>query len=231
MRKNYRKRTSRKRGGFSKLKREVRKIAKAVYPQNWKYTGNFGANVAFATNISNGSPAATLLNGVATGTTELTRVGDICQLHDIDVRGNIVSTANLTSETKVRVMMIWEGKSALGALASFSGVLDSATPQTFAQRNCTTRDPKRYRILYDKTFGLGIKSTASATPVLNFAAPNIVQFHIKRKLNLVSDYSRGVAGTVADIDTGVLTLFIFTDTGDLNSVSCTGSYQLRFSDS
>jgi len=231
MTKKYRRRTSRNRGGFSKLKRQVSKIAKAVYPLNYKYVGNEGSNISFATNLSNGFPASYLMNGISTGTDENHRVGDICQLKLLDVRGNIVSNSNLTRETVVRIMLVWENKSALGTLASITGVLDSPTPQTFAQRNYTTRNPGRYRILHDKLYRVGIMSYATATPVLNNSTPCVVPFHIRKKLNLVSDYSRGTTGTVSDIDTGVITMFIFTDTGDLNSISVTGSYMLQFTDS
>lgn len=223
MAKKY-KRSSRRRGGFSKLKRQVQKIAKQVYPLNYKYI--LATTVTYATTINNSSPAAYLLNGIATGTDELSRVGDICQLHNLDLAMNIAAQATLTRQTFVRVMLIWEGKSALAALASFSQVLDSATPQTFAQRNNTTRDPKRFRILYDRTLALGPRTGAS-----NYAVPDNVRVHIKRKLGLVTDYSRGTAGTVSDIDTGVLTLFIFTDTGDANAITATGSHTIRFTDS
>jgi hypothetical protein len=114
----------------------------------------------------------------------------------------------------------------------FAGV--TATPAPSTLRNYVTRDDKRYHVLLDSgilSFGPETTPLAVAGSSFNtFMAPcNYQKIHHRIPVKFTTDYSRGNAGTVADIDTNGVTLIIITDNTTANYVGYLFNYVWQYS--
>lgn len=183
------------------------------------------------TNLVNSTPQISALNLLSQGTGESNRIGDKARMRHINLKMYFGSTSSLTVPTTVQVMVVRE-KTALGSALSPSQFFDSATPSPVAwQRNVLTRDPDRYIVNYDSKFKvLGLSEFSSASLNKDFSTPSICQFECDIPLDFVTDYSRGNAGTVNDIDTNALNLVVFTSNTTANAIFATYSYTLTYSD-
>lgn len=177
--------------------------------------------VSAYTNYSNGAPLIYLLNGLVQGTTASTRVGNAVRFTDLNVRINLAYGPTVTDKqtNSVRIMVIKE-KPALGQTLSFTSLFDSAPAYTFTQFEMNDRDWKeRFTILYDEVHLVNSQ--------LLITEKNI---QIKQKLNFVTSYARGNAGTIADIDTNSLFLVAIADSTTALCQYMRYSAQLMFQD-
>lgn len=189
------------------------------------------SSTLLTTSLVNSTPQVVVLNVLSQGTSETTRIGDKARMRHLTVRLHFGTASSQTTSTMLRAMIVRE-KTTLGSALSPSQYFDSATPSPPTwQRNVTTRDPSRFVTLWDSgTRIIGRDEFATATPTKNYADSPLVCMECDIPLDFVTDYSRGNAGTVSDIDTNGLNLVVFTSTATANGVYCGYSFTLTYSD-
>jgi hypothetical protein len=165
------------------------------------------------------------------GTSDTTRIGDKCRMKHMNMKVYLGATSSLTTAALVRVLLVRE-KTTLGSALSPTQYFDSATPDPGAyQKNVTTRDPSRFITLYDSgTKVISPSQYLAAGPCLNMATPNLICLEVDMGLDFITDYSRGNAGTVADIDSNGLNLVIFTSTSTASAIFAIESHTIDFTD-
>jgi len=186
-------------------------------------------------NLTYASPVAILLNPISEGSDETARVGDIVRWKELCL--NFMVNANANGATALdsilmRVVIIAE-YTALGAAATFAQVFGSNTPTPLACRNVSTRNTKRFKMLYDSgpmsinPIGTSAQTSGTGTGNCYSGDPNQICKMLKIPLDLITDYSRGNAGSAADIDTNSITIMMFTDNVTANSSYCRYEYTLE----
>lgn len=114
-------------------------------------------------------------------------------------------------------------------------VYDSDDSTVSVYNNVNSDFKGRFRVLWEKLIHVKTLSTpAYASGVLSTAATNTTPgpqfyFEVKKKLNFLSDYSRGNAGTYADFDSGALVLGVLTSTGSTLPYQLKYRYNLEYS--
>jgi len=153
----------------------------------------------------------TLLNGMAPGTSALTRNGQ--KIKCVSLTLNAFTTiAAAAQATLVRCMLVLD-KQPNGATFSTTDLL--ATNSVTSVRNIG--NARRFVVLYDRRFSLSVNGPAQA---------NISVF---RKLSFHTEYNTGTAGTIADIQTNALFLFLQSSEATLTP-DFSYSFRLRFVD-
>jgi len=215
------------------FKRKISRLVKTVYkhPNNYKYKVLDSTNIASSVTTSN--PLTYNLNSLTEGNDESgQRSGDIVKFQWIDLLVQIArNSATASPNCNVRVMVVKE-YTALGSNISYSQLFNTATPQPYACRNTITRNHHRFKVYFDKIIQLGanVNSTATTT-VYNNGAPSNKILRFRRKLAFTTDYSRGTAGNITDIDTNSLQLLVFTDSTLATDIVVNLSYILQYLDS
>jgi hypothetical protein len=195
-----------------------------LHPVNSRFIT--GYNVA-TTALTNAVPYVACLNVMGEGSDETQRVGDRGYMKWLKMNLVLLANATLLLPTVVRVMIVKEKTTLGSALAPIQFLQGGGTPVTTSQRNYTTRDHSRYKIYYDESFTVCPPSSPAAT-IGNMALPSqMMAMHKQIPLGFMTDYSRGSAGTVADIDTNGLSILIFTDNGVANAVFGYYSYVIN----
>jgi hypothetical protein len=186
--------------------------------------------------IINGTALNVCLNAVAQGTSENARIGAEIKMHHLHLDIQMISGAANTQQANpygagYRVYVVRE-KTALGSALAPGQFLLDANPEPLSQRDKTTRDYHRYTVLFDSgPQMLGPQISALASPFANLSLPPVRYHNIDINLgDVISNYSRGNAGTVADIDMNSISLLVVTDNGTANAVSCRGAWELQFFD-
>jgi len=211
--------------------RAALRITKAFKGPNHKYINSvYNAMSGF---VSITAPFVQLLNGVAQGTSENTRIGRLTKNHWLDIDFSVNVGAAAVTDV-VRFYIVVETTALGSALAPAQFFVDATNFSPYSQRDRTNRNASRYCVLYDsKPFVLGGLSVASGqtAPVVTGAGqPAERTFSMHLPLNFSTDYSRGNAGTVADIDTNSLYLLVVTDTSTGSQVGIGGGFTLCFAD-
>lgn len=174
-----------------------------------------------------------LMNGMIQGTGEGQRVGEQANFNYLTISFNPLSAATQFNVT-MRVF-IFIDKHPEGTQTGQNDLFYWATniyPET--QYNYQNRNFNRFKIIYDKTLTLGpstgsINGTATST-VYNMARSNETTWTVKKKLNLKTYYSRGNAGTIADIDSGALYVGYFIDSATNTNAGLALAYNLFYTD-
>lgn len=183
--------------------------------------------------ITNAVPTVLLLNGMARGTAQSNRIGEKVKFTGLEMGLQFYSTSSMISQWQVRVMLVRE-KTALGSLASLSGLFGDATPAPHYTRNYATRDAERYSVLWDRSFVISPYASslngAGTSNNYNTSTPSTKRYMIKKKLNFITNYARGDTGTVTDIETNTFQLIVFTDGSTSNALDMYGTYNLFFRD-
>lgn len=182
-------------------------------------------------NFINSTPQVVVVNPLSQGTSEVTRVGDKARMRRLNMKVHFGAASALTTPQYVQALLIRE-KTTLGSALSPSQFFDSSTPKPHVwQRNVLTRDPSRFVIVWDSgLLKVGRSEFATATPTKNYADSSIVCASCDIPLDFITDYSRGNAGTVSDIDTNGLNLVLFTSSTDANGIYIEYSFTLTYSD-
>lgn len=182
--------------------------------------------------ISDGSvtaaiPTITVINALGAGDTNILRDGAKVRWKRLTMK-LYCKAAAMTDERAVRIIVVRE-KTALGSAPTLAQLMSSATPAPFDMYNRTTRDfANRFRIIWDSgvfSIGPNISDYTSITG-LNTSVPSSRCFNITKRFNFVTDYSRGDAATVADIETNSLSVIYITDNTITNGLLIAGSYIL-----
>lgn len=142
------------------------------------------------------------LNIMPKGSGNSERNGDTAYMRYLEMRFQIrCNNSSFFENQAIRVMIVRE-KTCLGSTLSLTSFLDTNTPYTFDLPNKQDVDPKRYKIYYDRTF--------DASGQTQFTR----NVSIRRKLGFKTNYSRGNAGDITDIDTNGLFLILISDNND-----------------
>lgn len=206
-------------------------MVNAATRSNLKYINTTLGGGLTATSVINSAPVITLLNGVAPGTTENTRIGAQCRLKWLDLNLHI-AVGNLADCFGVRAYVVVETSALGSALAAAQFFVDAASFTHMSQRDLTGRNASRYCVLWDSgPMILGGLPTASATSVV-LGAGQPAAFAIAKRiaLNFDTNYCRGIAGTIADIDTNSMHLVVVTENTTVNGVAAEATWTVAFSD-
>jgi len=85
---------------------------------------------------------------------------------------------------------------------------------------------KRFKTLYDSG-PIVICGSSTSTQTLSWGGSPDWARNVKIPLDLITDYSRGNAGTVADIDTNAISLICFTDNATGSAMYLNYGYTLE----
>lgn len=181
------------------------------------------------TSLVHSTPQIFLLNGIQQGDTQLTRDGIKVNWKSLKITLLFASGSAMVTPTNFRWIIVRE-ETALGSAVGPTQLFNDATPDVLSQYNFTNRNiPQRYKVYYDSGIQTIANFVTDYTSVTGCGGGNfksIRTYTKKIKFNFITDYSRGNAGTVADIDTNSLSLMVFTDTTTANALSFFGSWTL-----
>jgi hypothetical protein len=209
------------------------RLVRALRGPNNKYINS--SQSAIGGTVTASSPYLFLLNGVQQGTTENTRIGRLTRNRWLDIDMSMYAGSGFNSTSVCRIYVVAETTALGSALAPAQFFVDNSTWTPFSQRDRTNRNASRYVVLWDsKPFslgGLGLSTGGTTTytaPVGVVAAEKPFSFHLP--LDFQTDYSRGNAGTIADIDSNSLYLMAVCDDSTSSQIFIGGGYTLCFSD-
>jgi len=206
------------------------RMVRALKGPNHKYINSLGTAVSTTASIT--TPAVVLLNGVGTGTNENTRIGRLCRHHWLDLDLDIENTGTVLGVDFFRLYIVVETTALGSALQPTQFFVDNTNFLPTSQRDRTNRNASRYMVLYDsKAVGLGAGPGASGFTAPSWSGVHPIgrSFNLHLPLNFDTDYSRGVSGTISDIETNSLYLMVVSDNGN-PIISVTGGFTTCFSD-
>lgn len=162
------------------------------------------------------SPAPVLLNGVAPGTSAVTRVGRRINMKSLLFKYQIQLASTTIGGSPIRVLVVMDSQTN-GAAATAAGVLltdEITSPMQLS-------NSRRFKVLIDEVI-----------PCIGTAGPQAAMFTRYVKLNSNTEFNDGTAGTVADIQTGSIYAFVWQN-GALATTVCAATMysRIRFSDS
>lgn len=158
-----------------------------------------------------------LLNGVAQGTTAITRLGRMIKIRKIQFRLRQELQATSTLSENFRCLIVYDKQTNAAALTS-AQVLES----DLVISPINLGNQRRFRILYDRTIRC-----------IGTGGPQSIEFVFSKtyKTPITTEFNAGSAGTVADITTGSI-YGIFISSGNVG-VAAPVSYlwsRILFSD-
>lgn len=201
------------------LKRSIRKIQGA---QELK-----AIDIRYTTGGIDQDGEFTLLNGVAQGVTDITRIGNEIQMTSVQFRGVVTNSfADLSS--KIFRMLIFIDRQANAGTPTVATLLDltvfsTAGDQVYAPYNHDYQ--KRYKILYDRTHTLTPQTLLDfdpATGTTDFTNP-VLKF-VQKKINARRTVKYAATGaSAAAIETNSLWAFLLTN----SSTNCSATIMFR----
>lgn len=166
-----------------------------------------------------------VVNIVVQGTGPNNRIGAVVTFKSIDIRGVYnpgTITSGQTPNSRMRLVCVYD-KQANGALAAATALFSGGTP-SFASQFDHRSVSERFIIIFDHI----TDSSAGECDTADKMAP--VHFHLRKRLNLQSIYQSN-GGTVADIATGSIIIFMASDSyEELNNADVVISAQLQYTD-
>jgi hypothetical protein len=109
----------------------------------------------------NTTGAVTLLNGIAEGNDNTTRLGRKAFMRDVSVSGFSQPTGTTGLPQQHRVLVVWDNAAA-GALPAVTDILSTSDTTSFPNPN----NVARFTILYDQTLVIGLLSASVADQVI-----------------------------------------------------------------
>lgn len=183
----------------------------------------FDTALSFTIDATGEVPATGQLNLIPQGVTESTRVGRLCVLKSIQLRGLIDFNpgANATACSNVFIYLVLDTQTN-GAAAAITDVL---TANTMATALINLNNSMRFRIL--KRFCWNLAAAAGVTTAYNRSSVMLDYF---KKLDIPLDFS-STTGAITEIRSNNLFLLAGSDGGEDDLVTVTGTCRVRFSDS
>lgn len=148
------------------------------------------------------SPLTFIPNTMVQGVDTANRIGRKAFIKTLQCKGSVVANT-LTGATRVRMAVVWD-KQANGSLATFGEVWDTA-PTAGVDVSCMRNIDyiNRFEVLKDETVAIcGNYSTAPAENSIY-----IIDWFIP--VNRETTYNAQNTGTIADIETGALLIFMW----------------------
>lgn len=163
--------------------------------------------------------AANLLNGLVPDATATGRIGRSINMKSLLVRFSCLAGPTATGSASYRILVIYDKQP--NAAFPVGGVTDILLTDAFnSPNNLSNRD--RFVTIFDEV-----------TPAISGTGGGDQSYTgvLFKKLNLETRYNGGVAGTIADITTGSLFLFV-AQSGGLTTVGSTftASCRIRYED-
>lgn len=134
-----------------------------------------------------GTGTLTLLNGIAPGTSEITRLGRKITMKSHLMRVNISVAPTTTGTTNLRLIVFYDRQANAAAPAATQVLTTDDISSGMNLGNA-----KRFVVIHD-----AYKECLSPT-----GGPTTITWNLYKKFNLPVQFNAGVAGTVADIQTG-----------------------------
>jgi len=190
-------------------------------------------SMVFNSSSTNGT---LLCNGLAQGSEYNTRIGRKILMKSLLIRATIKNTADLANKTltgNYRLLVVYD-KQVNAVAPALTDIIETTSDSTFAMTsplNLNNRD--RFIVLSDKIGSLTVTTAATQGAAGDVAAFFVCKnIKIYKKLNHETIYNSGVAGTVGDINTGALYVFLVGDraSGTENIICQSIITRLRFLD-
>lgn len=163
-----------------------------------------------------------VLNAMAQGTSQSTRVGNKIHMTSIQGRLSITNGTVGTVAPVIRYMIIYDTQTN----AALPALLDILTPGTvIGFMNLANRD--RFRIIWERTFTPSVGTFSDTAAVAEFT--EFIKIYQKLNLDVVFNNTNG--GTIADIQTGSLLLVTLSNVAAGTGAPVDGSqFRLRYTD-
>jgi hypothetical protein len=163
--------------------------------------------------------AITLINGVAAGSTAITREGRQAYWKSVQVSGSMTPTDATVIGSRNDVFVVWDKQpgAAVPAMTEIFVQAIAGSPMNLNYR-------ERFMVLAHETFVLGapIADGASITP-------NVHAVNIMKRLALRTTF-KGDANAIGDIGTGAMYLVTLGDQADASCGVLRASVRLRFAE-
>lgn len=178
----------------------------------WKFSDH-AINVNADQNIS-----TTLLNGLVPGNSASQRTGNKVDIKSIQgLFYHVVVNGTGTDQSHRRLIVL--DRQANGVAPTLAQVLTTA--DCFGLRNLENR--KRFKILSDKQIILDASGESGSK--------KYQKLYIKFRRPITVEFNNGVAGTIADIVSNSLYLFVYgTNAAGATAGQCLGAVRIRYVD-
>lgn len=169
--------------------------------------------------ITNGSPYSVLLNGIARGDTVQDRTGDQVALgkgHLEMTLQHAPITTNSTIASLAKIVVVLDAQANASALTT-TILTNDAGPDVTTPWNFNNYDFwKRFTILHEEVISLETELAGIQGGIVENIKGKFVKFGWDCR-DFMADYGGGNAGTIADIRSGFIYLFVWiTGTTDVN---------------
>lgn len=186
-----------------KPKQNIAKKALKIAQQNKKslIAQRSNHDISLVSSPLNTSPDHHLLNGLVTGDTEGTRIGNSISITGVSINGSI-QINQAADRSIVRLMLVYD-RATLNSDFDDDDLLVITTSPTNLYTYRRTDSTKRFRVLMDRKMSVSDN------------APQIKFFNIRKRFKtpLVTKYSLPADNTVSAINTGSLYLVAFSSEG------------------
>lgn len=166
------------------------------------------------TTLADGTAQYDILNPVAQGNTNITRIGNKITLDSLTFNGYVSCGDTETHGANIRVIISYHNTYL--ASTTYSNVLQNQVAHSLYTR--AEDKAGHYKILYDKVFNVAVNNGVQQR-YMKFTIP----------LNGLKVRYDGAGGTDADISNGAIQLTVISELNDINAI-CKGYVRIRFRD-
>jgi len=162
-----------------------------------------------------------LLNGLALGTTGITRIGRQITIKSFLIR-MAVNAASTGSAGILRLLILWDSQ-ANGAAPSAADVFETSTDSSILVSPLNLSNRERFQVVMDKVYNIGGAGAVDGVP------PDTIHIEKFKKMNKIVTFNGGNAGTVGDIATN--SLYMITISTAFTAAPLTSYHtRIRFTD-
>ena len=199
-------------GSFNPRTLAIKANAKANYALSQLNTEQKVKNFSISLTPTT-TPYITVMNALAQGTTNITRIGDSVRWTSFQMRGRM--DGHTTTDNLVRIVFLRD-HSPRGANPSYTDIFEGSPSVTNVQQYRNLDNIKRFDILWDKTYVVPAQSSASSSVRV---IEKFFDLEKKRKKNKKgynksineTNYGLGAAGGVADISENGFFILVVSD--------------------
>jgi len=166
-----------------------------------------------------------LINGITRGTTDSTRVGRRIRLRRLRASGfvhPVSNTINVDDGQTIAILWVYDRQSN-GATQALSDILTRAVPECV-----TANNPERYLILKHLIVSCSPYIYSGLNQFSEGVDNMVVPYFFEIELDLPTTYNSGNAGTIADITSGALFMYVSSKRNSTSQI--TYENQLDFED-
>ncbi len=171
--------------------------------------------------VNAGAVFGTPINGMLEGLGSEQRIGSKVHIHKVSFKG-ILTPTDTTDDGDVVRLMVVQDKQASGQTPTVANVLQSASPQSFRNRETT----KRFNILFDKRIAWDSRSVGVENPPTTFVQRHLLVEFFK-DVDIEVQYLSSAA-TYAAISTN--SIFLLTISSEAGATDLSGNFRVSFTD-